>query len=101
MQTCKNAQMSSAHVTHPCVAIPCSPYFCCVPHAGLWDVFSSQEAVNFVRRRLHAALVARAEEHAAQAAGALLRRVAGELVAKAVAMGSVDNTSACIIAFNV
>ena len=51
--------------------------------------------------RLHAALVARPEDHAAQPADALLRRVADELVAKAVAMGSVDNTSACVVAFNV
>jgi serine/threonine protein phosphatase PrpC len=49
---------------------------------GVWDVLSSQKALNFVRRRL---LV----HHCAQ-------RAAGELVAEAIARGSHDNVSAIV-----
>lgn len=51
---------------------------------GVWDVLTSQQALNFVRRRL---LV-----HADVA------RAARELVNKAIALGSIDNVSAVVIA---
>ena len=52
---------------------------------GVWDVLSSQQAVNFVRRRL---LVHRD-----------VRRAAQELVNKALALASIDNVSVIVVAF--
>jgi protein phosphatase 2C family protein 2/3 len=53
---------------------------------GLWDVFPSQDAVNFVRKRL---VTDRDLNKAAQA-----------LVQKAIQKGTQDNTSVVIVAFN-
>mmetsp|Transcript_31572 Transcript_31572/g.40458 ORF Transcript_31572/g.40458 Transcript_31572/m.40458 type:complete len:711 (+) Transcript_31572:200-2332(+) len=53
---------------------------------GLWDVLSSQQAVNYVRRRL---LVHHDVQRACQ-----------DLVKKALDFGSVDNVSAIVICFN-
>lgn len=50
---------------------------------GIWDVLSSQRALNFVRNRL-------VTHRCAQ-------RAAGELVAEAIAKGSHDNVSAIVI----
>lgn len=53
---------------------------------GLWDVFTNQEAVNFVRKMLF-------EE-------GNIALVAQELIAKALDRGSVDNISAVIVCLN-
>lgn len=53
---------------------------------GLWDVFTGQEAVNFVRKRL---LVTKD-----------LQRTAEELIQKAIERRTQDNTSVVIVAFN-
>lgn len=53
---------------------------------GLWDVLSSQQAVNFVRRRL------RSHRNVQQAAE--------ELIQKAIAMNSIDNVSAVVVGFD-
>jgi serine/threonine protein phosphatase PrpC len=53
---------------------------------GLWDVFTNQEAVNFVRKMLF-------EE-------GNIAVVAQELIAKALERGSVDNISAVIVCLN-
>ena len=79
---------------------PLRDEFMIVACDGLWDVFSSQEAINFVRRRLYVMLVKRPAEHD-WPTQEILQHVVDELVAKAIAMGSVDNTSACIVALNV
>ena len=52
---------------------------------GIWDVMTSQQAVNFVRRRLLAHRDA--------------RRAAQELVDKALELTSIDNCSAIVVAF--
>ncbi|KAH9256391.1 hypothetical protein BASA81_005648 [Batrachochytrium salamandrivorans] len=52
---------------------------------GIWDVMSSEEAVNFVRFHLH--------KHGD------VRKAAMELVDKAVEMHSMDNVSAVVLAF--
>lgn len=52
---------------------------------GLWDVISSQQVVNFVRKRLLC--------HGDVA------RASRELVSRAIALGSVDNVSAVVVAF--
>ncbi len=53
---------------------------------GLWDVFPSQDAVNFVRKRL--------------ISDKDLNKAAQALVQKAISKGTQDNTSAVIVAFN-
>ncbi len=53
---------------------------------GLWDVFSCQEAVNFVRKQLSTSRD--------------LNRAASELIAKATSRGTQDNTSVIIVAFH-
>eukprot|EP01039_Chlorochromonas_danica_P006130 gene6130-6750_t len=53
---------------------------------GLWDVFSCQEAVNFVRKRL---LVNNDVQETAQ-----------QLIDKAIERGTQDNTSVIVVAFN-
>jgi hypothetical protein len=54
---------------------------------GLWDVLSTQQAVNFVRRKLRDPAVAGDVQRAAEL-----------LVQKAIALSSVDNVSAFVIA---
>jgi len=53
---------------------------------GLWDVMTSQQAVNFVRRRLRESPDLQAATEA--------------LVAKAIELASVDNVSAIVVALN-
>jgi len=53
---------------------------------GVWDVMTSQQAINFVRRRL---FIHRD-----------VRRAASELVDKALRLSSIDNVSVVVIAFN-
>ncbi len=53
---------------------------------GLWDVFPSQDAVNFVRKRL--------------VGDRDLNKAAQALVQKAIQKGTQDNTSVVIVAFN-
>lgn len=53
---------------------------------GLWDVFPSQDAVNFVRKRL--------------VTDPDLDKAAQALVQKAIQKGTQDNTSVVIVAFN-
>jgi protein phosphatase 2C family protein 2/3 len=57
--------------------------FAVVACDGLWDVLTSQQVVNFVRRRLLA--------HSDAA------RAARELVSKALEVGSLDNVSAIVV----
>ena len=57
---------------------------CC--RVGLWDVISSQEAVNFVRRQLY--------DHKT------IDRAAQELIAKAMERKSQDNISVLICCLN-
>jgi serine/threonine protein phosphatase PrpC len=54
---------------------------------GVWDVMTSQQAINFVRRRL---FVHRD-----------VRRAASELVDKALRLSSIDNVSVVVIGFNI
>ena len=63
--------------------IQASDEFVVVASDGVWDVLGSQQALNFVRRRLRAHKCA--------------QRAAGELVAEALAQGSHDNTSALVV----
>ena len=58
----------------------------CAASDGVFDVLSSQQAVNFVRRKLH--------EHGE------LQRAATQLVNKALWSGSTDNASAVVVALN-
>ncbi len=53
---------------------------------GLWDVFSCQDAVNFVRKKLFLSMD--------------LQQTTQELISKAIERGTQDNTSAIIIAFH-
>lgn len=53
---------------------------------GLWDVMTSQQAVNFVRRRLWT--------HKD------IERAADEIIAKSMELNTVDNVSVCIICLN-
>ena len=53
---------------------------------GLWDVFTSQEVISFVRRMLFV--------HSD------LNLITNELIAYALERGSSDNTSATIVCFN-
>jgi serine/threonine protein phosphatase PrpC len=53
---------------------------------GLWEKLSSQEAVNFVRRKL-------SDHHDAQ-------RAADELVDKALSRASSDNVTAIVVVFH-
>ena len=53
---------------------------------GVWDVMTSQQAINFVRKRL---FIHRD-----------VRRAASELVDKALRLSSIDNVSVVVIAFN-
>lgn len=52
---------------------------------GVWDVLTSQQAVNFVRRKLL--------EHGD------VGRASRQLVMKAISVGSIDNVSAVVVAF--
>jgi len=63
--------------------IQASDEFVVVASDGVWDVLGSQQALNFVRRRLRIHKCA--------------QRAAGELVAEALAQGSHDNTSALVV----
>jgi len=63
--------------------VQASDEFVVVASDGVWDVLGSQQALNFVRRRLGAHKCA--------------QRAAGELVAEALAQGSHDNTSALVV----
>ena len=69
-------------VTHERVAA--SDEFYLLASDGVWDVLSSQQAVNLVRRSLFAS-------------GGDAARAARELVDKALARGSVDNASATVV----
>jgi len=53
---------------------------------GVWDVMTSQQVVNFVRRKLR--------EHSD------VQRAAEELVQKALKLNSIDNVSAFVVALN-
>lgn len=61
--------------------------FVVIASDGLWDVFSSQECVNYVRWQL-------------RQQGGDLTKTAEALLAAAFLRGTADNTSAVIIAFN-
>lgn len=63
--------------------VQASDEFVVVASDGVWDVLGSQQALNFVRRRLGAHKCA--------------QRAAGELVAEALVQGSHDNTSALVV----
>lgn len=56
--------------------------------SGLWDVFTNQECVNWVRRKLYS------DE------GKDLASISEELVAKAIERGSSDNISVLICCLN-
>ncbi|RYH24738.1 protein serine/threonine phosphatase 2C family protein [archaeon] len=53
---------------------------------GLWDVFSCQEAVNFVRKRLSVTMD--------------VQQTAKDLIIKAIERGTQDNTSVIVVAFH-
>ena len=53
---------------------------------GLWDVMESQQAVNFLRTRL--------------SAHRKVKLACKELVREALKLGSIDNTSAIVVALN-
>lgn len=53
---------------------------------GLWDVFSCQEAVNFVRKRLSVTMN--------------VQQTAKDLISKAIERGTQDNTSVIVVAFH-
>jgi protein phosphatase 2C family protein 2/3 len=70
-------------VTHE--ALQPNDEFVIVACDGIWDVMTSQQAVNFVRRRLI--------KHRN------VQKAAKELVQKAMAVGSADNVSVVIVCF--
>lgn len=63
---------------------------------GLWDVMSSQQAVDALHRRVSQGIVASLE----QATESELQRLADSLAAEAVAMGSQDNITVRIVVFH-
>ena len=64
--------------------------FVIIASDGLWDVLTSQAAVNVVRRRLHVGSGGHGD----------VQRASEELVAKALALHSVDNITVTIVALN-
>ena len=66
--------------------IDVSDEFIIIASDGLWDVMSNQQAVNYVRNQI--------------AGGIPLGTISKNVVSKAIALGSVDNTSAVIVFLN-
>jgi len=81
---CGDALIAEPEVAHECLGA--DDEFILLACDGVWDVLSSQKAVNFVRRRLYT--------HGDVA------RATRELVDKALARGSVDNCSAVLVQYS-
>ena len=89
------------------MTLPIEPFheFALIASDGLWEVFTAQEAVNFIRGLLLSSDSSHPRSKSAEARSYsamtdLVNDACGQLVKAALARGSTDNVSAVVIMLN-